>query len=102
MKRLPAELRHHKQYPIFKEDARNGYSVVLNDKEAISIQSNNHGQGDGFRFRHFKSRGKILDILRGKSISVDKFKIESSRLIGSYLRPLMLIAGNDGFKKLIK
>lgn len=88
-KRIPEELKYHKQYPIYKSDAREGIAVILNEKEAIVIQSNGWGEGDGFKFRHYRTRKKVLDILKGKTISAEQWKIDTSKFIGSYLKPLL-------------
>lgn len=98
MKRLPRELIVHKNYPIYKYGS-NGFSVIINYKEAFSIQSNQFGEGDGFKVRHFKSRAKILDILSDKTITESEFQQGSAKLINSYLLPLKLLF-DSGMRRL--
>lgn len=99
MKQIPRELLVHKSYPIFKRSKRNDISVIINYKEAFSIQSNQFGEGDGFKVRHFKSRAKVLNILNDKTITEQEFKEGSARLINSYLLPLKLLF-DSGMKRL--
>ena len=88
-KRMPDELKYHKQYPIYKSDAREGIAVILNSKEAIVLQSNGWGEGEGFKFRHYKTRKKVLDILKGKTITAEDWKTSTSKFISSHLKPFL-------------
>jgi hypothetical protein len=99
MKRLPHELKYHGDYPIYKKGS-NGYSIIINPTEAYSIQPSPFGEGLGFKFRHFISRTKVLDILTDRTISEIEFKEGTSALVKDYLEPLKLILSSQQTKLL--
>jgi hypothetical protein len=84
-------MREKPNYPIYK-DVGNYCAMIVGDKEAYSIQSTKWGEADGFHFYHFKSRAKILQLLKGTTITKEKFIENQKKVVGKQLTSFLLLS----------